>query len=96
VVRCSKPSCKQSGTFVLAYDYASKCAFIEERDANVEMSPHLYALCMSCADRLVPPRGWELVDRRGAETREDITTLSRRTSSEDELDPSVIAFGHGA
>ena len=28
------------------------------------VSPHLYALCWSCADGLVTPRGWLLDDRR--------------------------------
>lgn len=30
------------------------------------VDPHLYVLCAGCADKLVPPLGWILEDRRQA------------------------------
>jgi Protein of unknown function (DUF3499) len=48
---------------VLAYDYAIRRAVLED-PPDGDMSPHVYPLCTGCADRLRPPRGWELVDLR--------------------------------
>jgi hypothetical protein len=62
---CSKPSCVKAGAVVLAYDYAARRVDLFD-PVDGEISPHLYALCSDCADRLRPPRGWELVDRRVA------------------------------
>lgn len=28
------------------------------------IDPHVYVLCAGCADKLMPPRGWTLQDRR--------------------------------
>lgn len=47
----------------LAYDYSGRSAVLEDPPTG-EMSPHLYALCMTCAEKLRPPRGWTLEDRR--------------------------------
>ena len=60
---CSKPSCARPGAVILAYDYPSRRALLEDPTEG-EPSPHLYSLCNVCADRLIPPVGWELVDRR--------------------------------
>ena len=62
---CSKPTCGGPATVVLAYDYGSRMAVLEDA-ADGSISPHLYALCTCCADRLQAPRGWQLVDRRMA------------------------------
>jgi hypothetical protein len=59
---CSKPGCAGAAAAVLSYDYASSRAVLEDPAGMVD--PHLYVLCARCADKLVPPRGWELVDRR--------------------------------
>ena len=48
---------------MLGYDYDTRRAVLT-LPAPGELSPHLYALCGHCADRLRPPRGWELVDER--------------------------------
>ena len=60
---CSKPSCTRPGAVVLAYDYAERKAIIEDPTQG-ELSPHVYILCTKCAEKLRPPKGWELVDRR--------------------------------
>lgn len=48
---------------MLAYDYAERKAILED-PARGELSPHVYILCARCAEKLRPPKGWELEDRR--------------------------------
>ncbi len=60
---CSKPSCTRPGAVVLAYDYAERKAILDD-PARGELSPHVYILCTKCAEKLRPPKGWELEDRR--------------------------------
>jgi hypothetical protein len=60
---CSKPSCRRPASALLAYDYTGRQAILED-SLEGEVSPHLYALCVGCADKLVTPRGWLLDDRR--------------------------------
>ncbi len=60
---CSKPGCSERATVVLAYDYAGRTALLLDPEPG-GASPHLYALCMRCAENLRPPRGWILDDRR--------------------------------
>jgi hypothetical protein len=63
VNRCSKPRCARPGGAVLAFDYASRRASLQD-PVSGELSPHLYSICIACAERLTPPRGWTLEDRR--------------------------------
>lgn len=60
---CTKPSCARPGAVVLAYDYAARKAVLEDAPQG-QLSPHVYVLCIKCAERLRPPRGWELEDKR--------------------------------
>lgn len=60
---CSKPGCHHPASALLGYDYAGRLAILEDA-LERDVSPHLYALCWSCADKLVTPRGWLLDDRR--------------------------------
>lgn len=64
VTRCSKPSCSQVASAVLSYDYAGQKAILT--DAVGDVDPHYYALCLRCAEKLTPPRGWVVEDRRVA------------------------------
>lgn len=50
---------------MLAYDYAAGVARLEDPPEGI-VSPHLYVLCLRCAESLRPPRGWVLDDRRTA------------------------------
>ncbi|HEX2240622.1 MAG TPA: DUF3499 family protein [Actinomycetota bacterium] len=77
---CSKPNCARPGTAVLAFDYDSRKAMIEDRDRR-QISPHLYLLCTLCAEKLRPPLGWTLDDRR-------TKTLAERYDSEVAAAPS--------
>lgn len=60
---CTKPSCARPGAVVLAYDYAARKAILEDAPQG-QLSPHVYVLCIKCAERLRPPKGWELEDLR--------------------------------
>jgi Protein of unknown function (DUF3499) len=59
---CSKPSCPRPAAVTLSYDYGARTAVL--RDAPQAESPHLYRLCSTCADKLRPPMGWDLLDDR--------------------------------
>jgi hypothetical protein len=60
---CSKPGCQRAAAAVLSYDYASRTATLVDPIPG-RIDPHLYVLCAGCADKLTPPRGWELMDDR--------------------------------
>jgi hypothetical protein len=78
------------GTAALSYAYSKRLAVLEDPPPG-EMSPHLYALCSKCADRLRPPIGWELIDRRDAPP----LFLPPRGGSAEEPD-NRVASGRGA
>jgi hypothetical protein len=63
VSTCAKPGCAGSATCVLAYDYSAGLALLEDPGSD-PISPHVYALCTSCAEKLRPPQGWTLEDNR--------------------------------
>ena len=63
IAGCSKPGCVRTGAAILGYDYEARRAVLSDPTPG-EISPHLYILCLRCAERLRPPRGWELVDER--------------------------------
>ena len=81
---CTKPSCARPGAVVLSYDYAAKRAILDDPDRG-ELSPHVYILCNRCAEKLRPPKGWELDDQR-----------SKPPLFLDEQDQFVVAVGAGA
>ncbi|MEA2461410.1 MAG: hypothetical protein QOH90_1587 [Actinomycetota bacterium] len=60
---CAKPGCAGSATAVLGYDYSQSRATLEDPGPD-PISPHVYALCSSCAEKMRPPRGWTLEDLR--------------------------------
>lgn len=61
---CSKPGCTRAGAAVLGYDYGARLALLEDPPGKGRLSPHLYVLCVPCAERLRPPQGWMLEDVR--------------------------------
>ena len=77
------------GSVALAYEYANRVAVLHDHPAG-ELSPHLYALCPVCAEKLRPPRGWTLEDRRSTpplfgERAEDVlavTTIEEPVAAE--------------
>lgn len=46
----------------LTYQYARSLVWLD--DLTAERDPHEYDLCETHADRLKPPSGWHLEDRR--------------------------------
>lgn len=97
---CSKPGCSRVGVAVLGYDYSQKLASLE--DPAPAVSPHNYVLCASCAERLAPPRGWTLEDRRSepplfATAPTSITILEPGEREENRSEPArQLFFGHSA
>lgn len=99
---CSKPGCAHPGGAVLAYDYAARRAVLDDPPGH-EVSPHLYVLCMRCAEKLTPPRGWVLDDRRAtpplfldrAKEREERTEAALPPPREPERRQQLF-FGYSA
>jgi hypothetical protein len=46
----------------MSFDYAARAVWLEDLDANHVGPGH--PLCVDHADRLTPPMGWTLTDRR--------------------------------
>jgi hypothetical protein len=65
MTRCSKPACAEIASVVLAYDYGQQTVVLEDATGG-DISPHHYAMCLRCAEKLTPPRGWSVDDRRVA------------------------------
>lgn len=88
---------------MLAYDYAASTALLEDPPEGA-ISPHLYVLCARCAERLRPPRGWILDDRRSKPrlfVERDPVLVSAHHSSEapepaDEQGRTQLFFGYSA
>ena len=57
-VRCSAPS-----VALMTFDYDARAVWLNEFESEPERS-HGYALCTPHADRMTPPLGWTLTDRR--------------------------------
>lgn len=60
---CSRPGCAAPAGATFSYEYASSTVWLE--DLTPEAHPSTYDLCAAHADRLAPPRGWQLADHRG-------------------------------
>lgn len=47
----------------MTFDYAEQAVWLEELESDAERGRG-YAFCTEHADRMTPPRGWTLTDRR--------------------------------
>jgi hypothetical protein len=56
---CSRMACKRSPVYTLTYMYKESTAVLGPLAAYVD--PHSWDLCEMHADRLVVPRGWDVV-----------------------------------
>lgn len=65
MTHCSKPGCAQIASVVLAYDYAQQMVVLDDATGG-DISPHHYPMCLRCTEKLKPPRGWTIDDRRVA------------------------------
>jgi hypothetical protein len=59
---CSRPTCSETATVTLTYDYARAQVWIDPLIA--ERDPHAYDLCDRHCERLTVPQGWQARDRR--------------------------------
>jgi hypothetical protein len=90
---CSKPGCAGAGAAVLAYDYAAGIAVLDDPPEGF-LSPHLYVLCARCAERIRPPKGWVLDDRRSEPrlfVEQDPVPVAANRFVRDDLEPPVDA-----
>ena len=67
MILCSKPSCPRPAAAALSYNYGARTAVLQDA-LHTESSPHLHRLCSTCADKLRPPLGWDLLDDRSPPT----------------------------
>src|SRR5699024_1432160 len=56
---CSRSACSRPAVATLTYVYADSTAVVGPLATYAE--PHTYDLCTEHADRLVAPRGWEVI-----------------------------------
>ncbi|HLU53280.1 MAG TPA: DUF3499 family protein [Acidimicrobiia bacterium] len=60
VSRCAR--CGNPAATFMSYDYAERAVWLEDLTNATAESGH--PLCVDHADRLTPPLGWTLTDRR--------------------------------
>ena len=65
MTHCSKPGCAHIASVVLSYDYSAQTIVLDDATGG-DISPHHYAMCLRCAEKFKPPRGWDVDDRRVA------------------------------
>ena len=63
MTHCAKPGCTHIASVVLSYDYGAQKVVLEDATGG-DISPHAYAMCLRCAEKLTPPRGWVVDDQR--------------------------------
>ena len=66
VVTCSRLGCNEAAVALFAFDAHDSLVWLDPIDTGGRGAG---VLCLTHADRLSPPRGWSLLDRRGAESR---------------------------
>jgi hypothetical protein len=70
---CSRTACKQPPVYTLTYVYRDSTAVLGPLAAYVE--PHCYDLCAKHAERLVVPRGWDVVRLPGDPVQASVDDL---------------------
>ena len=58
--RCSR--CGTPAATFMTFDYSARAVWLDDLGAHGEVPG--YAMCVDHADRLTPPMGWTLADRR--------------------------------
>ena len=92
--RCSRPSCLHDAVATLTYVYADSTAVLGPLATYAE--PHCYDLCEVHVERMVAPRGWELVrlepDASSLEpTRDDLVALADAVREAANAEPVSVA-----
>lgn len=57
--KCSRTACSRTAVATLTYVYSDSTAVVGPLATYAE--PHTYDLCTDHAERLTPPRGWDIV-----------------------------------
>ncbi|WP_144791531.1 DUF3499 family protein [Kocuria palustris] len=60
---CSRQTCRRPAQTTLTFVYSDSTAVIGPLSVHAE--PHAYDLCIPHAERMTPPRGWEIVRLEG-------------------------------
>ena len=60
--RCARPTCQELAEVTLSYDYAGRNVWLDHLAADDDPANH--DLCARHAERVTPPQGWVLHDRR--------------------------------
>src|SRR5882762_8731546 len=66
---CSRLGCGRHAAAVFAFDSLACLVWIDRLDGQTAQAPGAGRLCARHADAMSPPRGWNLLDRRGDATR---------------------------
>ena len=64
--QCSRTGCADGAEVTLSYQYGRAQVWLDE--LAPERDPHAYDLCARHAGRLTVPQGWQLRDRRHADS----------------------------
>jgi Protein of unknown function (DUF3499) len=60
--QCCRPACAEPAVATVTYHYGEQAAWVDP--LSNERDPHAYDMCARHAERLRPPQGWALDDRR--------------------------------
>lgn len=60
IVNCAR--CRAPGAAEMTFSYDGRAVWLD--DLAEELEAYGYPLCADHADRLIPPQGWTLTDRR--------------------------------
>jgi Protein of unknown function (DUF3499) len=60
--QCCRPACAEPAVATVTYHYGEQAAWLDP--LSPERDPHAYDMCARHAERLRPPLGWALDDRR--------------------------------
>lgn len=66
---CSRQTCRRPARTTLTFVYSDSTAVIGPLSVHAE--PHAYDLCVPHAQRMTPPRGWEIVRLEGLPESQD-------------------------
>jgi hypothetical protein len=64
--QCSRTGCAEVAEVTLSYQYGRAQVWLDT--LSPERDPHAYDLCARHAGRLTVPQGWQLRDRRRADS----------------------------
>ena len=74
---CGRPGCDEPATATFTFNSRQQTVWLDHLEESPASAGHL---CQQHADRLSPPRGWELQDRR------DLARVIDHPGEEDDLE----------